>query len=816
VLSNSRVAYHRVRLGGVLLACLGAVAIAAPAPSAAVPQPTYPALAILSGSNFIPVSVTGSGFGTGAESTLEVQDSATTLSIAGTTTCGGTVVHTCIVRWADDWVIAKLPTSMTQARLRIVAGVCPANCSEYIRAQYYTYDYAKTRTSMNELANTPLAIATDPDDPLHRVWLNDEHHDRFKVLTPGQSATADLPLSHPPMQPPFYTGYLGVPVQSNVSSAGEDTMIDPHGRVWFTEGGWGPPDGYWNTSRVVMYRYDIGNPAVIAESRVYTIPGHSPGVLSLAYEQDYLPGKDRVWYSVHALKPFFTLIPARIGWFDPDEPGLAHDGTREFTTSTCVPFSCTDGSGAHCCADNTTRRCSIDLHCTLSNQVCYNDAPPNPSCAFHEYQLPAVTFEPGHIARDADGAIWYADYWGGSNLGRLDPVTGVTTLYPLGDDPNRGPQWLLGSAPWELQIAANDDIIVNEYSDLTINRFDITRVGDAACETLVGLQNPCVISVNVPGPATGYAQHTVYLDRAENVWFDTNSGQNADPTAVATAGYVKRDWKAAVLFPPLTLLPMAPGELVAGGACTNPNDPNDPFRGFHGAGVSVDYATDDIWFADFCRERLSRLKPTVTDIALARSATQSSDDSASTTADKAVDGNVDGNLVAGLSVSRTASEAQPWWQVDLAGSYPIQEIELWNRTDCCSTDLQDFYVFVSDVQFVSTDPAVVQSQEGVLAIHQQAAVGTRIAFAIGRTGRYVRVQRAGTGALALAEVVVLGGRCTSNGACNDNLQCTGDLCNAAGAGDCSHTCNVGGVCVIGQSCGGTCQNVASDCLCVQN
>lgn len=732
----------------------------------AQPHPRPPALALLGSDAFIPVSLTGDGFGSpGAGSSLDVVSTTASLSIPSTTSCTAMVTHSCIAHWEGDWIIAKLPPTMTQARVRVVTGACPANCSELMQAEYYAYDYAKTRLE-SEIAGVPIAIALDPADPLRRVWLNEEAHSFFKTLTPGQPVTDDLTLLHPTPRP-FYTGYAAFgPQQTVLSQSGEDVLVDPYGRAWFSEGGWPSniADGYWSYSRVVMHRYDPEDPASIVETRVYNIPGQDSEVVGLAYEQDYESGKDRVWYTtvarkVHPLYP--PIIPARIGWFDPDEADLAHDGTRAFTTATsCLQYTCTRAEIAFqsCCADNSERRCANSFDCAGSSEVCYSDAP-TLGCKFHEFLLPATTHSPAHLAIGLDGAIWYADYWGGSNLGRLDPdsPTGDVTLFPLGDDPTRGPSWLLGSAPWELQVAANGDLIVNEYADAVINRFDVSRVDDPDCLTLVSGQNPCVTSVAVPGP-DGHAQHTIHLDGRENVWFTTIAPENASPEGLATVGYVKSDWSGAVMLPTPTLFPLEPDEPVAGAACSNPEDPDDPFRGFHGTGVTVDPTRGDVWFGDFCRQRIGRVVPTSIDLAVGKTATQ-----ASTLyglgAQHAVDANVDGALAAG-SIAQTIATlpAQPWWEVDLGEVSFIQSIEVWNRTDSPAFDwLEDFYVLVSETPFGSGNLATVLAATPNENEFYEAGPAARVqTFTVGRNARYVRVQLAGSTSLALAEVVVLG------------------------------------------------------------
>jgi hypothetical protein len=56
---------------------------------------------------------------------------------------------------------------------------------------------------------------------------------------------------------------------------------------------------------------------------------------------------------------------------------------------------------------------------------------------------------------------------------------------------------------------------------------------------------------------------------------------------------------------------------------------------------------------------------------------------------KAVDGNTNGSLESGSnhSVSSTNKEQGAWWQVDLGGTKLIQQIRIFNRTDCCKDRL---------------------------------------------------------------------------------------------------------------------------------
>jgi alpha-L-fucosidase len=126
------------------------------------------------------------------------------------------------------------------------------------------------------------------------------------------------------------------------------------------------------------------------------------------------------------------------------------------------------------------------------------------------------------------------------------------------------------------------------------------------------------------------------------------------------------------------------------------------------------------------------------------------------TPDRAVDGNLDGAFFNG-SVTHTAEDgsAEPWWQVDLGTGVPIQEIAVWNRTDCCSNRLSDYYVLVSDHPFASDSLAATLADPGVTAFHEPGTAGRPTSFPMDLAGRYVRVQLKGNAPLSLAEVEVL-------------------------------------------------------------
>jgi hypothetical protein len=141
-------------------------------------------------------------------------------------------------------------------------------------------------------------------------------------------------------------------------------------------------------------------------------------------------------------------------------------------------------------------------------------------------------------------------------------------------------------------------------------------------------------------------------------------------------------------------------------------------------------------------------------VAIGRPATQSSTYSTAS-ANLAVDGNTNGNFGSG-SVSHTNSTTNAWWQVDLGARYALTNITLWNRTDCCSDRLANFYVFVSDTDMTGRSYSSILNDATIWRSYRSAAAGSTLSIPASTNGRYVRVQLAGTNFLQLAEVQVFG------------------------------------------------------------
>ncbi|MEP7326839.1 MAG: discoidin domain-containing protein [Gemmatimonadota bacterium] len=153
-------------------------------------------------------------------------------------------------------------------------------------------------------------------------------------------------------------------------------------------------------------------------------------------------------------------------------------------------------------------------------------------------------------------------------------------------------------------------------------------------------------------------------------------------------------------------------------------------------------------------------------------------------AHRAIDGNTNGDWNGG-SVTHTNQEVEPFWQIDLGESHYIDEIRIYNRTDCCTDRLHDLMVFYTNnkVGFVHRDIASIMGENTGpepstaaygkpvfgLAGDLDPGSGTRLARTTLRFSgdecsepglpgckmRFIRIQLAGTGILSLAEVEII-------------------------------------------------------------
>jgi lysophospholipase L1-like esterase len=130
---------------------------------------------------------------------------------------------------------------------------------------------------------------------------------------------------------------------------------------------------------------------------------------------------------------------------------------------------------------------------------------------------------------------------------------------------------------------------------------------------------------------------------------------------------------------------------------------------------------------------------------------------------RVVDGDTNG-VFNNNSVSHTNEDQFAWWQVDLGAVAPISTINVWNRTDCCTTRLDDHWVFVSSTPFdTSLSPTAQAAVPGVWSSHHTGAAPVVTTLKPGASGRYVMVQLSKKDYLTLAEVEVYGGPVPADG-----------------------------------------------------
>ncbi len=135
----------------------------------------------------------------------------------------------------------------------------------------------------------------------------------------------------------------------------------------------------------------------------------------------------------------------------------------------------------------------------------------------------------------------------------------------------------------------------------------------------------------------------------------------------------------------------------------------------------------------------------------------------------AVDGKTDGDWFKG-SVTSTACNInsanecqgsyQPYWRVDLGAVYDIDEIQIWNRTDCCQERLSNFKIMVtSDVKrSQSTGNPREEFEMGFHNASDEKHKGKNpMTFRDRKRGRYVTITVLNKNAfISLAEVKVFG------------------------------------------------------------
>jgi hypothetical protein len=107
-------------------------------------------------------------------------------------------------------------------------------------------------------------------------------------------------------------------------------------------------------------------------------------------------------------------------------------------------------------------------------------------------------------------------------------------------------------------------------------------------------------------------------------------------------------------------------------------------------------------------------------------------------------------------MSRAEPSREAWCQVDLEGAHALYAIEIWNRTDCCSDRLSDYWVMISETPITAPSLDEARTAPGVTAIHQVGVAGSPTTIRLDDlAGRFVRIQlESDNNPLSLAEVQV--------------------------------------------------------------
>ncbi|MEM6630146.1 MAG: PKD domain-containing protein [Bacteroidota bacterium] len=123
----------------------------------------------------------------------------------------------------------------------------------------------------------------------------------------------------------------------------------------------------------------------------------------------------------------------------------------------------------------------------------------------------------------------------------------------------------------------------------------------------------------------------------------------------------------------------------------------------------------------------------------------------------AVDGATNGTSPWSADLQHTNNEAQPWWEVDLGAFSQIDQVNVYNRSDCCQDRLRDFYVLVSTSPFAAgASLNDLLNNSSISQTYFSGIAGLQESIPVNTTGRYVRIQLSGSGVLHMSEVEVMG------------------------------------------------------------
>lgn len=615
--------------------------------AAATPQAYSPALALFhtdsvdNSTNVVQLSITGDGFGAAQSGTFAAADCGTAAGGSFAIVSSGpssiftarSTVGSEVSAWTNRQIVVKLGAA-NGGLAGLSVRICTAS-GKSTSAAVTKWVYEHVDISTSTVNSLPLSMARDGGG---NVWVNEEFHNQVKRMT---SAFAWTSFNIPQFTPPgiFAWTPTGSDVRVSFSVLGEDVIVDAAGRVWFSEGGATPYNGLNpNHGRIVMY-----DPSA-AVVRTLNVPGDNNGIFGLAWDAAH----NKIWFTESrrsmrvGFNPEVIAYRARVTSFDPTCVGnylcpnppnysIANwvgnfNFDAEAATWTCLGGSTSPPTVGTCqkASGNNGRKCFTNQDCSLSYLRCTSSTIYDYWC-FHEYEIPdtaGAVATPSHVLAHSDGTVWYSAYWGGNHVGRLDPATGTFQQFPLSAPADQAscnyngcycffpngqsacPQrccsyLLLGQGPWSLVEEASRNVAMSFQNQAAVGRFDFSRANDPACTALDGTgQNPCVSYDFVPNlnPDTQFP-HSAQIDGAGNIWLSQSvapGGPDTDCSALSSVGYQQVSTGRVLMFPPLSFYPK-----TSGATCT----------AFSGGGMAYDPSTSGMWFTDFYRKRLGRVRP---------------------------------------------------------------------------------------------------------------------------------------------------------------------------------------------------------------
>jgi streptogramin lyase len=402
-----------------------------------------------------------------------------------------------ILLWNDHVIHMALKENTPSGKLRVsnAAGISAA-----ANIEVFAYDWFNIAPTPGTNAS-PLSIAVDN---AQRVWVNQEFQLNFQRLDLSTGVVTGLDTPKPPGPGPFASTIFS-DHQSQTSVLGEGVMVDPLGRIWFTQGGGSLYGGiHENHSRIVCVLPDA--PGGL-EFRVYNVPNDWNEVIGLTWD----PTRNWVWFAQGSLSQ-----GSRIVGFDPE----------------LIPW------------DN-----QFDFSTSLQHQVGEPGLPSDP--VFHFFDVPNPGAFASHLIVKSNGDIWFTHFWG-SAIGRLQPFTGGMTTYPVPAAISLSlPSIFVGAGPWQILEDPNGDIVFNEFFDSTITRFDISRADDPLTMQLdVNGLNPGMTDRVVPRfNRRREALHSIAYDLEGRLWYTLHTENETGLDA--SVGYLTPDWRHMTRFSPM-------------------------------------------------------------------------------------------------------------------------------------------------------------------------------------------------------------------------------------------------------------------------